>query len=57
MKLIDYISEYHGGNAAAFAKKYNYHITQVRRCIKHEGLIDKDKKPYFKKYLNEASNA
>lgn len=54
MKLLEYIDKNHKGNAAEFARDNNYHITQVRRCLNHDGYIDKDNKPYFKKYLNKA---
>ena len=54
MKLSEYIKDNHNGNASEYARTSGYHLTQVNRCIYHGGFIDKDGKPYFKKYLNKA---
>lgn len=52
MKLTDYIKEHHSGNIAAFALTNNYHVTQVKRYLAQDAVIE-DGEVSFKKILQE----
>ena len=55
MKLIDYIKKHHQGNVSEFARVHGYHLTQVVRCINHDGYWGGGS-PYFKKYIVKAQS-